>query len=137
MELIKKEIQELEMNIRVHSALRHHMPQLKTIKDLALSTEGELLRMPGFGKKSLNEVRYALKENGLELGMKQEDLPKDMDDVSKEFTYNIIKHALDASQQSLDVITAKKEWLKTDIDKYFEAHEKIMQAYQESLHRLF
>ena len=137
MELIKKEISELEMNIRTHSSLRTHMPELKTIKDLALSTEGELLRMPGFGRKSLNDVKYALKENGLTLGMDPEDLPKDMDDVSKEFTYNIIKHALDASKQSLDVITEKKEWHKPDIDKYFDAHEKIMQAYRDSLHRLF
>ena len=108
MELLTKEISELEMNIRTHSTLRIHMPELKTIKDLALSTEGELLRMPGFGRKSLNDVKYALKENGLTLGMDPEDLPKDMDDVSKEFTYNIIKHALDASKQSLDVITEKK-----------------------------
>ena len=33
MELIKKEISELEMNIRTHSTLRTHMPELKTIKD--------------------------------------------------------------------------------------------------------
>ena len=137
MELIKKEISELEMNIRTHSSLRTHMPELKTLKDLALTKEGELLRMPGFGRKSLNDVKYALKENGLTLGMDPEDLPKDMDDVSKEFTYNIIKHALDASKQSLDVITEKKEWHKPDIDKYFDAHEKIMQAYRDSLHRLF
>ena len=137
MELLKKNISELEMNIRVHNAFLLHAPEIKTIKDLALSTEGELLRMPGFGRKSLNDVKYALKENGLTLGMDPEDLPKDMDDVSKEFTYNIIKHALDASKQSLDVITEKKEWHKPDIDKYFDAHEKIMQAYRDSLHRLF
>tara|TARA_R110000796_G_scaffold3703_2_gene14185 strand:- start:206 stop:619 length:414 start_codon:yes stop_codon:yes gene_type:complete len=137
MELLKKEISELEMNIRVHNAFLLHAPEIKTIKDLVLSTEGQLLRMPGFGKKSLNEVRYVLKENGLSLSMKQEDLPKDMDDISKEFTYNIIKHALDASKQSLDVITEKKEWHKPDIDTYFDAHEKIMFAYRESLHRLF
>ena len=100
------------MNIRVHNAFLLHAPEIKTIKDLALSTEGELLRMPGFGRKSLNEVKYALKSCELELGMDPENLPKDMDDVSKEFTYNIIKHALEASQQSLDVITEKKEWHK-------------------------
>jgi len=137
MELLKKNISELEMNIRVHNAFLLHAPEIKTIKDLALSTEGELLRMPGFGKKSLNEVKYALKSCELELGMDPENLPKDMNDVSKEFTYNIIKHALEASQKSLEVITAKKEWLKEDIDEYFDAHEKIMQAYRDSLHRLF
>ena len=137
MELLTKEISELEMNIRTHSTLRTHMPELKTIKDLALSTEGELLRMPGFGRKSLNEVKYALKSCELELGMDPENLPKDMDDVSKEFTYNIIKHALEASKQSLEVITVKKEWLKEEINEYFDAHEKIMQAYKDSLHRLF
>ena len=137
MELIKKEISELEMNIRTHSSLRTHMPELKTLKDLALSTEGELLRMPGFGRKSLNDVKYALKENGLDLGMKQEDLPKDMDSITEEFTYNIIHHAEEAAKKSFDIIVQKKEWNRMDIEKCFNAHERIMFIYKEALERLF
>ena len=30
-----------------------------------------------------------------------------------------------------------EEWLKEEINEYFDAHEKIMQAYKDSLHRLF
>jgi len=75
MELLEKKISELEMPVRTHSsfqrALLNHMPELKTIKDLILSTEWELLRMPGFGRKSLNDVKDALKETGLYLGMEE------------------------------------------------------------------
>ena len=137
MELLEKKISELEMHVRTHSSLLNHMPELKTIKDLILSTEWELLRMPGFGRKSLNDVKDALKETGLYLGMEEKDLPKDMDAISKEFTYNVIHHAEEASKQSFEVITQKKEWNKNDIEKFFNSHKKIMMIYKESLERLF
>jgi len=54
------------MPVRTHSsfqrALLNHMPELKTIKDLILSTEWELLRMPGFGRKSLNDVQRCFRK---------------------------------------------------------------------------
>jgi hypothetical protein len=137
MELLEKKISELEMHVRTHSSLLNHMPELKTIKDLILTPEGQLLRMPGFGRKSLNDVKDALKETGLYLGMVEADLPKDMDAISKEFTYNVIHHAEEASKQSFEVITQKKEWNKNDIEKFFNSHKKIMMIYKESLERLF
>jgi len=141
MELLEKKISELEMPVRTHSsfqrALLNHMPELKTIKDLILSTEWELLRMPGFGRKSLNDVKDALKETGLYLGMEEKDLPKDMDAISREFTYKVIEHAEEASKQSFDIIVKKKQWNRIDIEKLFNSHKKIMMIYKESLERLF
>ena len=137
MELLEKKISELEMHVRTHSSLLNHMPELKTIKDLILTPEGQLLRLPRFGRKSLNDVKYGLREHGLYLGMVEADLPKDMDAISKEFTYNVIHHAEEASKQSFEVITQKKEWNKNDIEKFFNSHKKIMMIYKESLERLF
>ena len=137
MEILVKEISELGMAYRTHNSISLGMPEIKTVKDLVLTPEGQLLRMPGFGKKSLNDVKYALKEHGLYLNMVEADLPKDMDAISKEFTYNVIHHAEEASKQSFEVITQKKEWNKKDIEKFFNSHKKIMMIYKESLERLF
>jgi hypothetical protein len=137
MEILVKEISELGMAYRTHNSISLGMPEIKTVKDLVLTPEGQLLRLPRFGRKSLNDVKYGLREHGLYLGMVEADLPKDMDAISKEFTYNVIHHAEEASKQSFEVITQKKEWNKKDIEKFFNSHKKIMMIYKESLERLF
>ena len=60
MEPIEQKISELEMNVRAYNAFLCHAPDITTIRDLVLKTPGELLRMPNFGKKSLNEVKENL-----------------------------------------------------------------------------
>ncbi len=128
MELLEKKISELEMPVRTHSsfqrALLNHMPELKTIKDLILSTEWELLRMPGFGRKSLNDVKDALKETGLYLGMEEKDLPKDMDAISREFTYKVIEHAEEASKQSFDIIVKKNNGIELILKNFLTLIKK-------------
>ena len=39
------------------------------IGDLVQKTEGEMLRTPNFGRKSLNEIKEVLSSMGLHLGM--------------------------------------------------------------------
>jgi len=48
-----------------------HEPHTRpmTVADLVVKTEAELLRVTNFGRKSLNEVKAALAEIGLHLGM--------------------------------------------------------------------
>ncbi len=41
-----------------------------TVRDLVIKTEHELIRMPNIGRKAINEIKHALKELGLTLGMK-------------------------------------------------------------------
>jgi Bacterial RNA polymerase, alpha chain C terminal domain len=43
---------------------------IATVADLVRMTEGELLREPNFGRKSLDAVERVLAEHGLRLGMK-------------------------------------------------------------------
>ena len=45
------------------------------IGDLIQKSEGEMLRTPNFGRKSLNEIKEVLAARGLTLGMKLENWP--------------------------------------------------------------
>ena len=136
MEPIEQKITELEMNVRAYNAFLSYAPDIITIRDLVLKTEGELLRMPNFGRKSLNEVKENLSLMGLRLGMTEKELPKRMEDISKTFSYNILNHASEAAIESLDVILKKQQWHYSDIEKYFHEHEKIMETYKQALERL-
>ena len=42
---------------------------IATVADLVRMTEGELLREPNFGRKSLDAIKRVLAEHGLTLGM--------------------------------------------------------------------
>jgi len=136
MEPIEQKITELEMNVRAYNAFLSYAPEIITIRDLVLKTEGELLRMPNFGRKSLNEVKENLSLMGLRLGMTEKQLPKRMEDISTTFSYNVLNHASEAAIESLDVILKKQQWRYSDIEKYFREHEKIMETYKQALERL-
>jgi len=136
MEPIEQKITELEMNVRAYNAFLSYAPDIITIRDLVLKTEGELLRMPNFGRKSLNEVKENLSLMGLRLGMTEKQLPKRMEDISTTFSYNVLNHASEAAIESLDVILKKQQWRYSDIEKYFREHEKIMETYKQALERL-
>ncbi len=135
-ELINKSIDELELSLRVHDAFRKYEPNMKTIGDLVRKSEGELLRLPNFGRKSLNEVREILNGMNLNLGMEEHQIPKTMDTIQQVFVYKIIEHASDAASKSLDIILQKEEWAYNDIEKHFNSHQKIMETYKLSLQRL-
>ena len=124
------------MNVRAYNAFLCHAPDITTIRDLVLKTEGELLRMPNFGRKSLNEIKENLSLMGLRLGMTERQLPKRMEDISTTFSYNVLNHASEAAIESLDVILKKQQWRYSDIEKYFREHEKIMETYKQALERL-
>ena len=135
-ELLNTPISDLEFSVRVHQAFLKYEPDMKTIGDLIQKSQGELLRTPNFGRKSIKEVVKVLRGMGLTLGTSPESIPPSMDKVRQDFVYNIIEHASSAASKSLEVITEKKEWYYNDIETYFKSHEKIMQAYKEALQRL-
>jgi len=140
-DLNNKNLDEIEFSIRVHDAFKKYMPEVKTVGDLCNKSEGELLRMPNFGRKSLKEVKEIVRGMGLNFGRlnpneKSFTEKTSMDKISQDFTYNIIDHASDAASKSLDVILQKEEWSYNDIEKYFAAHQRIMMTYKQSLQRL-
>lgn len=75
-ELLLKPVEELELSARAHNCLVS--AGKKRIVDLINLTEDELLKVKNFGRKSLREVKDALKSSGLTLGMtiKDEDIKK-------------------------------------------------------------
>ena len=116
MNILDKQIEELELNIRVINALKIHQPEIKTIGDLVLMSEGELLRTPGFGRKSLKEVKEVLSlidlrldmeidlERKLHSDMKQINQVKKIGNCYEDLTYNIIKVSEDALIESFNKI---------------------------------
>jgi DNA-directed RNA polymerase subunit alpha len=66
-------VEELELSVRAANCLRS--AHIVLIGELVQRTEGELMKMRGFGRKSLREIDDTLKVLGLGLGMKLADWP--------------------------------------------------------------
>jgi DNA-directed RNA polymerase subunit alpha len=58
-------IEELELGVRSYNCLKRE--GIQTVGDLVTKTEAELLNIPNFGKKSIDEVNDKLAERGLSL----------------------------------------------------------------------
>ena len=56
-------IEELELGVRSYNCLKRE--GIQTVGDLVSKTEAELLNIPNFGKKSIDEVKEKLDERGL------------------------------------------------------------------------
>jgi len=66
-EKLRLPISELELSVRSSNCLRE--ANIKTIADLVVKTEEEMLALKNFGKKSLTEIKTLLNGMGLTLGM--------------------------------------------------------------------
>lgn len=62
-----RKVDELELSVRSANCLKND--NIVYIGDLVQKSEGEMLRTPNFGRKSLNEIKEVLSHMGLELGM--------------------------------------------------------------------
>lgn len=65
--ILLKELWDFEFSVRVMNAFKND--DIHHLGDLVNKSEGELLRLPNFGRKSLIETKEILKELGLELDM--------------------------------------------------------------------
>ena len=71
-------ISELVLSVRAHNCLAS--ANIKTIRDLVIKTERELLAYKGFGRVSLLEIKEQLANIGLSLGMDLDDEDYEEDD---------------------------------------------------------
>lgn len=68
-----KKVEELELSVRSANCLKND--NIVYIGDLVQKSEGDMLRTPNFGRKSLNEIKEVLTVMGLHLGMQVEGWP--------------------------------------------------------------
>ncbi len=79
-----KKVDELELSVRSANCLKND--NIVYIGDLIQKTEGEMLRTPNFGRKSLNEIKEVLGIMGLHLGMDVPNWPpENIEDLAKKF----------------------------------------------------
>jgi DNA-directed RNA polymerase subunit alpha len=65
--LLNKSVDELELSVRSSNCLR--AAEIKSIGDLVVKGEPEMLKFRNFGRKSLKEIQDILGEMGLQFGM--------------------------------------------------------------------
>jgi DNA-directed RNA polymerase subunit alpha len=75
-EALLKPVSELELSVRSANCLQN--ANIKYIYELVSKTEGEMLRTKNFGRKSLNEIKEILSSMGLGLGMKVDNIMKNV-----------------------------------------------------------
>lgn len=70
-EHLNKSVDELELSVRSYNCLKN--ANIRTIGELVIKSEAEMLKTKNFGRKSLNEIKEILSSMGLGLGMRLDD----------------------------------------------------------------
>lgn len=70
-DILNRRLDTFEFSVRTANCL--HSAEIKTVGQLIVRTEADMLKIKNFGRKSLNEVKEALAELGLRLGMTATD----------------------------------------------------------------
>lgn len=77
-----RKVEELELSVRSANCLKND--NIVYIGDLVQKTEGDMLRTPNFGRKSLNEIKEVLSNMELHLGMHVPEWPpENIEDLAK------------------------------------------------------
>jgi len=77
-----RKVDELELSVRSANCLKND--NIVYIGDLVQKSEGDMLRTPNFGRKSLNEIKEVLATMGLHLGMQVEGWPpENIEDLAR------------------------------------------------------
>ncbi|MDX2027809.1 MAG: DNA-directed RNA polymerase subunit alpha [Alphaproteobacteria bacterium] len=77
-----RKVDELELSVRSANCLKSD--NIIYIGDLVQKSEGEMLRTPNFGRKSLNEIKEVLTQMGLTLGMQIPNWPpENIEDLAR------------------------------------------------------
>jgi len=79
-----KKVDELELSVRSANCLKND--NIIYIGDLVQKTEGEMLKTPNFGRKSLNEIKEVLATMGLKFGMEVPEWPpENIEELARRF----------------------------------------------------
>jgi len=91
-EKLNRRVDELELSIRSSVCMKQE--GINYIGDLVQKSEGDLLKYPNFGRKSLKEIIYALESMGLRLGMDINECNKIYKLVVTQMYYNQLGNPL-------------------------------------------
>ncbi len=70
-EHLNKSVEDLELSVRSYNCLMN--ANIRTIGDLVMTTEADMMKTKNFGRKSLIEINEILDSMGLQLGMRQDE----------------------------------------------------------------
>lgn len=79
-----RKVDELELSVRSQNCLKND--NIVYIGDLVRKSEGEMLKTPNFGRKSLNEIKEVLANMGLRFGMEVDGWPpENIEELARKF----------------------------------------------------
>ncbi|MEK6734897.1 MAG: DNA-directed RNA polymerase subunit alpha, partial [Pseudomonadota bacterium] len=79
-----RKVDELELSVRSQNCLKND--NIVYIGDLVIKTEGEMLKTPNFGRKSLNEIKEVLANMSLSFGMTIPEWPPEkIEELAKKY----------------------------------------------------
>jgi DNA-directed RNA polymerase subunit alpha len=79
-----RKVDELELSVRSQNCLKND--NIVYIGDLVIKTEGEMLKTPNFGRKSLNEIKEVLSSMSLGFGMTIPEWPPEkIEELAKKY----------------------------------------------------
>jgi DNA-directed RNA polymerase subunit alpha len=79
-----RKVDDLELSVRSQNCLKND--NIIYIGDLVIKTEGEMLKTPNFGRKSLNEIKELLSSMNLKFGIEVAGWPpEDIEDLVKKY----------------------------------------------------
>jgi len=86
-QLLKK-VDDLELSVRSQNCLKND--NIVYIGDLVVKSEGEMLKTPNFGRKSLNEIKELLASMNIRFGMEVDEWPpENIEELAKKFEEQI------------------------------------------------
>jgi hypothetical protein len=103
-----RRVEDLNLSVRTSNCYKN--ADIVYIGDAVRKTEGEMLRTPPFGRKSLNEIKEVLAQMGLHLGMEVPGWPpENIEELAKRFEPHIDKHIEEYTKGKARVATLETE----------------------------
>ena len=126
--VLERPVTDLELSHRTQNKLAEM--EIWKIKDIVVRPKEEFLCVPGFGRKSLNELSEVLKGLNLDFGMEQSDI-EDKTQLYQTLHQSIADKCTDTLRVSFDRIIKKKH--PVDVLDAIREHRKILNTLEQAV----